>query len=68
MNKNRKIVRCCADGWRKQIKDIHVGGDIPGDDAVDLHVLLAPFIAESLRELTQSALSGRIRGHSEAAL
>ncbi|KAH9836256.1 uncharacterized protein C8Q71DRAFT_761490 [Rhodofomes roseus] len=47
---------------------VHVGRDVSRADPVHLHVVLAPLIAERLRELAERALRRRIRGHGEPAL
>ena len=49
-------------------EDAHVGGDIPRADPVHLDVVLAPLVAERLRQLPERALCGRVRGHGEPAL
>ena len=47
---------------------VHVGRDVARDDAVHLDVLLAPLVAEGLRELPQRTLRGCVCRHSEATL
>ena len=48
--------------------DIHVRGDISSADAVNLHVVLTPFVAERLGELSDGAFGGRVRGDGQPTL
>lgn len=47
---------------------VHVGGNIPRDYAIDLDVLLAPFVGEGLGELAEGTLGGCVRRNREASL
>jgi hypothetical protein len=48
--------------------DAHISVDISGADSIDLHVVLAPFVAERLGELAESAFGCCIGWDCEAAL
>ena len=47
---------------------LHVCSDISRNDTVYLDVVLAPFVAERLGELTQSTLRGSVSRDGEPAL
>ena len=52
----------------RELDNSHVGRDVPWADSVDLDVLLAPFVAEGLGQLSERALGGSVRGNGEPAL
>ena len=47
---------------------VHVGGDVAGDDGVDVDVVGGPLVCEGLDELADAALCARVGGDGEAAL
>lgn len=48
--------------------DVHVGSDVSGNYTVHLHVLFAPFIAESLGELSERSFGCRVRWDRQSSL
>lgn len=47
---------------------VHVGGDVPGRDAVDRDAPARPLVGERLGHLRDAALGGGVGGHGDAAL
>lgn len=48
--------------------NIHVSCDVTGADAVNLNIVLAPFVTECFCELSESTLCSRVCGHGQPAL
>ena len=64
-----RIIRPDANGvGSRRGDDIHISGDISGDDPIDLNVLLAPFVRECFGELAESAFGRCVCGDGEASL